>query len=261
MRYVRVAALAIALAAVVVLPPTTEAVRHVPQSTISSGQIERIAGGTPVPMPATTGVGHWPPYIDRIKAEIDAYWRAQPFPSGYSYRSPTVEYTGYRPVNEIGCDGGMEPSFAFYCPANETIYWNVDLGSIGEAYGLDAVYATLAHEWTHHIQHILHEIPPGNALPDYMENQADCGAGSFLGSTGIFDRANWFVLAAPGGGSSPRGQALVRYFGALGDSVTTFGGTEFDRHGTRSERVRSFGIGMERGAVVGCGLPLDPAAA
>jgi predicted metalloprotease len=192
--------------------------------------------------------------IQAIGTEIDTYWRSQPMPDGYTYRSPQIDRDTNRPASDIPClDNGSNPGPAFYCPANETIYFTYGIESVAQTYGYDAVYATVAHEWTHHIQHILGERPPTGAQADYFENQADCGAGAYMANTGLFDSATWQTA----GYATPRGQDLLHFFASIGSP--TSGGTVADPHGTPAERDSSFTRGLTSGSPAGCGLPLAPA--
>jgi predicted metalloprotease len=82
----------------------------------------------------------------------------------------------------IPCGSGrLEPgSGSFYCPLNQTIYFDLDTElDDADGYGRSSVYFTLGHEAGHDVQLQLGVVQRGTATVE-MELEADCMAGAFL---------------------------------------------------------------------------------
>jgi len=103
----------------------------------------------------------------------------------YSSPRDVVGYVG----NARSACGPLGPNNAFYCPADRTIYYDVNfLGRILRTEGDFAVVTVLAHEWGHHLQGLYGRASGG--LTIRRELQADCLAGayaSFAASSGVLD--------------------------------------------------------------------------
>ena len=83
-------------------------------------------------------------------------------------------------VPPIACGGQLPASDwidnAFYCPADQTIvYDEAFVRAFHDRIGESATESIIAHEWGHHIQHVLGEA----AFSIQNELQADCFAGMF----------------------------------------------------------------------------------
>jgi hypothetical protein len=75
---------------------------------------------------------------------------------------------------------------AFYCPTDETVYVDTDhwLRETSAEWGHAAIgTVVLAHEWTHHAQHLLGSLPQSSSDAAGAELEADCGSGAFLAWT------------------------------------------------------------------------------
>jgi predicted metalloprotease len=115
---------------------------------------------------------------------VQAYWGDKV--QGYR-EAPTVFFTGQ---TQTGCGGATSAVGPFYCPADQTVY--IDLGFYGELRsrfgargGPFAEAYVIAHEYGHHVQHLLgtdRRVGRENAQGAEsgsvrLELQADCYAG------------------------------------------------------------------------------------
>jgi hypothetical protein len=115
---------------------------------------------------------------------VQAYWGDKV--QGYR-EAPTVFFTGQ---TQTGCGGATSAVGPFYCPADQTVY--IDLGFYGELRsrfgargGPFAEAYVIAHEYGHHVQHLLgtdRRVGRENAQGEEsgsvrLELQADCYAG------------------------------------------------------------------------------------
>lgn len=177
--------------------------------------------------------------FDQGIADLDAYWRDVFARAGVPYRSPQVRrfeeaiYTACGPIDPL-----TGPN---YCPRDETIYLTF---SAFPLIGIDTsvVYnllAIAAHEWGHHIQHLLGVLPQGSSA---FELQADCLGGAFTKHAGELGRldpgdvasAAKASIAAAGPADQPENQQ--------------------DPHGDQDHRLTSFMNGYING-LPKCGLP------
>lgn len=124
-------------------------------------------------------------------SDLDTRWRALfdavEITGEEPYRPPTA-VIGYRAgdVPDTDCARGKTPARwrdnAFFCAADQRIVFDEDwLRSIKAEIGPEAVLALLAHEWGHHVQHLL------NLGTESIreELQADCYAGMYLIESGL----------------------------------------------------------------------------
>jgi uncharacterized protein len=115
---------------------------------------------------------------------VQAYWGDKV--QGYR-EAPTEFFTGQ---TQTGCGGATSAVGPFYCPADQTVY--IDLGFYGELRsrfgargGPFAEAYVIAHEYGHHVQHLLgtdRRVGRENAQGEQsgsvrLELQADCYAG------------------------------------------------------------------------------------
>jgi predicted metalloprotease len=139
-------------------------------------------GAEPTPTPRRDG-GEERRYrvpFDEVVQELNAFWRSIVVEEGVTYRAPTVRTLDAPVVTACGPAGPEH--FAFYCPAEEAIYYApVGLDEHRQRIGDFAPIVVLAHEWGHHIQTLLGITPAaGNAF----ELQADCLAGAYASAAG-----------------------------------------------------------------------------
>ncbi|CAN5196156.1 hypothetical protein BH24CHL7_BH24CHL7_16100 [soil metagenome] len=220
--------------ATIAAPAASEGARPSPRRTLSDDDFGRLIG-------AVAGNGG-------TAGELDELWReiiTESHPNGDpSYRSPdrVVAFYGGQEVPPTECAIGLGIADwrqnARYCPADGTIaYDELWLREFSTSAGDFAPAAILAHEWGHHVQHLL-----GQQI--FAELQADCFAGMYLGAsehvvddvyelrdaqldaalTAFFsignrdyEQAEWFQVSNTGS----RHQRLLAfstgYLGALGD--------------------------------------------
>jgi predicted metalloprotease len=168
-------------------------------------------------------------FVADAQSNVNDYWLHQPFPADRPYTAPRV--TLMQPGQPVPCAAGMKEWTSFYCPSEQSIYLdpkNLDSGNSWAGYA--AMYAILAHEWTHHVQFIL-GVPQ---VDPQLELQADCGSGMFLA-------AGWPSMAPSD--LDPLRRMLD---GSASDTS----------HGTPAQRLASFDDGYTRGTVDHCGLPV-----
>jgi len=181
-------------------------------------------------------------FPDHLHAHVDAFWATRFAELGWTYRSPAATI-GFREVTQTPC-GEVDPAqeTAFYCVIDETIYFSdpfrelvmADVGDFGWV-------VIVAHEWGHHVQHILGEdfapsaFRSGHAAPQAIEQQADCLAGAYV------DGAELSGWLDPGDVDE-----ATMMTGLAGDPEPR-DGTDPLAHGSREERVSAFLSGYHDG--------------
>lgn len=121
---------------------------------------------------------------------LNAFWAEDGAAAlGVDYRMPQSVLTGG--TWDTGCGTGSSAMGPFYCPADETAYFDVDFfDELRNRYGADAGSLpeeyVVAHEFGHHVQHLTGVLsstrdgqtgPQSNAVR--VELQADCYAGAW----------------------------------------------------------------------------------
>jgi len=195
-----------------------------------------------------------PVLMTRITTSIDGYWQ-QAFSTHHArYTSPTIQwYVGAVEPVSTGC-GVATAEPAFYCAKDRTIYLDSSLlvqAPFQAGDGDIAVAVSIAHEWTHHVQRLLGlrrsltPSGPADFLPEYLELQADCGAGAWLWSLSSSHQSDaWDAPLA------------ADFFGTIGDPIST--PYAVNAHGTDPQRVAAFQAGLAGGRyAVDCQLPLN----
>ena len=177
---------------------------------------------------------------DLIPHNPAAFWGDIFETSGTAYRTPTVVPLDQRITT--GCGPAGPDDFAFYCRADEAIYYSpAGFAEHERGIGDFASIVVTAHEWGHHIQWLVGVVPePGNAF----ELQADCLAGAYAieaGQQGLLDPGDVTEAVAS---SAAAGDPLGLPQDAPG------------AHGINDDRVISFMRGFLDG-VSGCDLPLS----
>ena len=183
----------------------------------------------------------------------------------------TEQNAQYRPAKLVLFDGrtstscgvGQSATGPFYCPADATVYIDLDFfRTMQERFNAGGEFAqayVIAHEVGHHVQNLLgisdkvHSAQQrasetqGNALSVKLELQADCFAGVWAKRTDqrarILEQGD--VEAALNAASAIGDYALQKQSRGVvvPDSFT---------HGTSAQRVRWFTRGLESGEVAGC---------
>jgi len=180
--------------------------------------------------------GYRLPFLTVVQS-LNAFWQRAFHAGGLFYRAPAVR-TLEGPVM-TACGPARPAHLAFYCPAEEAIYYApIGLDEHHRRIGDFAPIVVMAHEWGHHLQTLLGIAPaPGNAF----ELQADCLAGVYArdaGRKGLLDPGDLTEAVAmaaeagdpvglpqdaPGahGTNDDRITALMRgYLGGVGACVT-----------------------------------------
>ncbi|MBM9467894.1 KPN_02809 family neutral zinc metallopeptidase [Nakamurella leprariae] len=195
---------------------------------------------------------------------VQAYWQDALAASGGTYQqAPTVFYSG---STSTACGQGSAGMGPFYCPADATVYidlsfwqdlrtqFGADSGPFSQAY-------VLAHEYGHHVQHLLGTAdrvgtesgPESGSVR--LELQADCYAGVWAdhasttpGSDGqvlITDITDADIAAAVDTAGRIGDDAIMaRSGGAVDESRFT--------HGSSDQRERWLTIGLQTGDPATC---------
>ena len=178
--------------------------------------------------------------------------------AGVEFTQPVLRFPVSGQFN-TGCGAGSVGMGPFYCPADETMYIDVNFYQQMEqqmgAAGDFARYYVVAHEYGHHIQHLtgvasqirsLQQRNPrqSNQLQVLMELQADCYAGVWAGKNRN--------LIEPG--DMEEG---LRAASAIGDDTLQRNAgqrvnPESFTHGSSQDRMRALQLGMSTGDDTQC---------
>ncbi|MEX3770608.1 neutral zinc metallopeptidase, partial [Mycolicibacterium fortuitum] len=162
---------------------------------------------------------------------MDTAWKPLITAAGMEFRSPKVSLAE-------GCDSdGMRGFAGQYCSKTETLY--VPLSTLSpKKDSAEVIFnlAVLAHEYGHHVQHLIgtlgemykqaralgEQSEPGLELSRRMELQAQCFSGMFVGSIvdtgGRFTTADYQVIANGNWDSvSPRDHGSPEHYGSWWD--------------------------------------------
>jgi predicted metalloprotease len=215
----------LAVAAIVLTSPL---IAMSPVSAQSTPQAQRYGGDQ----------GYARQFADLL-VELDAFWLGIFQASGIAYRTPGV--VPLEQQMDTGCGPVGPEDFALYCPRDESIYYSPQGFAEHDArIGDFGPVVVVAHEWGHHVQHLLGIVPrPGNAF----ELQADCLAGVYAsdaGQRGLLDPGD---ITEALNSSAEAGDPLGLPQDAPG------------AHGINDDRVTSFMRGYIDG-VSGCDLSL-----
>lgn len=162
--------------------------------------------------------------VAEVATDLGAFWRNAFAAAGVPYRAPSLKLLTGHVVTACGpADPGH---LAFYCPAEEAIYYSpAGFEAHRKRIGDFAPIVIMAHEWGHHLQTILGLAPaPGNAF----ELQADCLAGAYArdaGQHGLLDPGDLteaVVLSAQVGDPLGLPQDRLGVHGINDDRITAF---------------------------------------
>lgn len=185
--------------------------------------------------------------LDAAVTVTDGFWSTHwsDYFTG-SYVPPTVTglYDGLDAGTAPTCGGEpLEAYNAFYCAADDTLSWDVNLIVDGSAQIGDSFpYLVIAHEWGHAIQA---RLDPALVAAGY-ELQADC-----LGAAALYGAAADGTLQFDDGDT----RELVNSLSALGDDMAW--ATEAD-HGDSFQRVEWFDLGRTGGVPACIAAAGDP---
>jgi uncharacterized protein len=152
-------------------------------------QTQEQSSGQPELSPEDKRLGE---FVATVLADTEDVWHKLFRESGAQYREPKLVL--FRGSVKSACGGATASSGPFYCPADESVYMDLDFFDIlrdrfGAKGGDFAIAYVIAHEIGHHVQHQngvlrkVHELrqqlsqAEGNKVHVAMELQADFYAG------------------------------------------------------------------------------------
>lgn len=178
--------------------------------------------------------------IDLAAQDIDHFWQGEFEEGNFSYDSPST-IQGYSDVDPVETSCGESiPDNAFYCPLDNSIYYDAGLIRAilrAKRFGDFGTVVVLAHEWGHLAQAEL-GITNSDFFTIELELQADCFAGAYAHYLAQ-EKSDLLRLDE---GDLEEG-ANILY--ALGDDDMAW----FDpqAHGTRQQRMDSYQTGLDQG--------------
>lgn len=147
--------------------------------------------------------------VEMLTAEMDETWTGIFAEHQLQYRSPKVVL--FEEATHSGCGTAQAAMGPFYCPADETMYMDMSFfnelqGKYGAKVSEFTVAYVMAHEFGHHIQHVLGTLQKveqakrsgeftkreGNLSSVAVELQADFYAGVWARKTN--DRENFLEM-------------------------------------------------------------------
>jgi hypothetical protein len=193
-----------------------------------------------------------------IAPRLNAYWSFELAREGLAYRNPPYYYWYNRPGygwlhTPVRCDiyrkrdgliwAGSSREYApnsFFCPDNDTFYFD---WSLWKTLRRGAAVVVAAHEWGHHVQHLLgwpeRERVTRHLYANY-ELMADCYAGAF-----VRHERDLGELSATEAGDA---LGLLESFG----DVERIPWSKARSHGSRADRRRWFLRGYTAGDPQAC---------
>jgi predicted metalloprotease len=189
-----------------------------------------------------------PVLIADALVDLDAFWCAEFTRRGRRYRP----ITGFHPFHgnhrpNVACPLSRVGRNAFYCSGDMTVSYDVDWFTKGvspiDPGNLDEAVVVLAHEFGHHLQHLL---GTGGKLSSQLELQADCYAGVYLNAV---DRGLRPVRLR-----NPALESVLTMF-VVADAPTHFTDSNWfdqDTHGDALTRRYAWGRGYTSGDTAQC---------
>jgi predicted metalloprotease len=96
--------------------------------------------------------------------------------------APSYVYVESGTTVPTGCNVVLDSSAYAYCSLDDSVYIGQDqLWAFYSKQGDAAAAVGIAHEWGHHVQHVLGVAAAGRNGLIALENQADCIAGAWVG--------------------------------------------------------------------------------
>jgi len=193
-------------------------------------------------------------FVSFVLDDADSTWQKVMARYNQPYSAPKLVL--FRNSTESACGYAQSAMGPFYCPVDQKIY--IDLGFYDELrtrFGADGDFAqayVLAHEFGHHIQHLLgtdaemrraQSSDPRNAnqLSVALELQADCFAGVWANSTQKRDILSQGDVEEAMTAASSVGDDRIQQ--ESGQRVNVDGFT----HGSAAQRMEWFGRGFQSG--------------
>jgi uncharacterized protein len=220
-----------------------------------------VGAGTERPMTAADSAREEPEvqFVSFVLDDNDSTWAKIMARSNESYHPPKLVL--FRNSTESGCGSAESAMGPFYCPVDEKLY--IDLGFYDElknkfgAAGDFAQAYVLAHEFGHHIQHLVgtdsqvrraqgSDPNQANQLSVRLELQADCYAGIWAHTTQqrqILDPGD--VQEAMNAAASVGDDRILAQSGRR-VNVDSF------THGSAAQREEWFNRGYQSGDVNSC---------
>jgi uncharacterized protein len=187
-----------------------------------------------------------------VIADLDGYWAGVFRAEGTPYQTPGAILVRQGEAAQSACGLAQSGFWAFYCPADQTVYLDEPfLAELGRTYGDFAVAFVVGHEFAHHVQTVSGVERVGGGMFDQpdrfnevysieLELQADCLTGTW--SRDIDTRQ---LLAA-----DDLAEASAFIFTTLGDSAA-IDPLDPQAHGTGEQRLDAFTDGYD-GGIRGC---------
>ena len=187
-------------------------------------------------------------FPDPLHANIDAFWADAFAKAGVPYTPPRGVVPFDATVQTSCGEANPDEDAAFYCVADDTIYYSARFRTLVEQQIGDFGWVVVvAHEWGHHVQQELGvDLGRGQTdrdAPLALEQQADCLAGAYTENA---EQTGWLD---PGDVDEALFMTEIS-----GDPP----GTAWDdpqRHGTGEARKASFLSGYD-GGIPACGLTI-----
>jgi predicted metalloprotease len=207
--------------------------------------LAKIRGALPqadadTPVPTLRKANSFEDFMSSVLVNVNRYWavtfRAADLPL------PRAKHRFIRPGERVAtrCGDAADDQAAFYCPADDTIYFGEAIGrEIYDNIGDFGVAYALAHEYAHNVQQELGWFASGRALTTVapFELEADCMAGTWA-----------FAVYQRGRIDDTDVNEAVNTAYAVGD----FDRTNPQHHGTPKERSRAWLLGYRSGDPSDC---------
>lgn len=181
---------------------------------------------------------------------VQAYWTEEFGRRGMTYRrAQTVLFSGYV---QAECGTASSAQGPFYCPLDEKVYLDLSFfedlrARFGARGGPFAEAYVIAHEYGHHVQHVLGGLEGGSSIP--IELQADCLAGVWIhhaSATGFLEQPSEADLAAALDAAAAVGDDRIQQ--ETQGRVTPESWT----HGSSEQRMEALRTGMGTGDLASC---------
>jgi predicted metalloprotease len=174
-------------------------------------------------------------FMGSVLTNVNGFWGKTFKANGLT--APRARHRFIRPGEKVRtrCGDAANDQSAFYCPADDTIYFGEGIGrDIYDNIGDFGVAYALAHEYGHNVQQELGWFRSGRKLTTVapFELQADCLAGTWA-----------FAVYRAGKVDDTQVEEAVNTAYAVGD----FDFTNPQHHGTPKQRSRAFVRGYQSG--------------
>ena len=198
-------------------------------------------------------------FLTFLRDDLQSFWADTFQQAGLEYRNAQISL--FEGVTASACGGASEDVGPHYCPLDENIYLDVDFfRELSDRFGAPGDFAlayVVAHEFGHHVQHLMgittqvnaeqHANPVGaNELSVRLELQADCLAGVWAFTT--YERR----LLETGDLEEGLNAAAAVGDDRIQQQATGRVDPESWTHGSSEQRVNWFMTGFEQGDPNAC---------